>query len=100
LDLLTEIGWWIAGATLGETGQLAFAFVQSTTVFSVMDAVAQVSLFSGILVLLMTVGGILAMAGMLFAFGAANAALYVMAVVAAPIAVAGVLRHMRWLRSL
>ena len=100
LDLLTELGWWIAGATLGETGQLALAFVQSTTVFSVMDAVAQVSLFSGILVLLMTVGGILAMAGMLFAFGAANAALYIMAVVAAPIAVAGVLRHMRWLRSL
>ena len=100
LDLLTELGWWIAGATLGETGQLALAFVQSTTVFSVMDAVAQVSLFSGILVLLMTVGGILAMAGMLFAFGAANAALYVMAVVAAPIAVAAVLRHMRWLRSL
>jgi len=100
LDLLTELGWWIAGATLGETGQLALAFVQSTTVFSVMDAVAQVSLFSGILVLLMAVGGILAMAGMLFAFGAANAALYVMAVVAAPIAVAGVLRHMRWLRAL
>jgi hypothetical protein len=100
LDLLTELGWWMAGATLGETGQLALAFVQSTTVFSVMDAVAQVSLFSGILVLLMAVGGILAMAGMLFAFGAANAALYVMAVVAAPIAVAGVLRHMRWLRSL
>jgi hypothetical protein len=65
-----------------------------------MDAVAQVSLFSGILVLLMAVGGILAMAGMLFAFGAANAALYVMAVVAAPIAVAGVLRQMRWMRSL
>ena len=100
LDLLTELGWWMAGATLGETGQLALAFVQSTTVFSVMDAVAQVSLFSGILVLLMAVGGILAMAGMLFAFGAANAALYVMAVVAAPIAVAGVLRHMRWMRSL
>jgi hypothetical protein len=100
LDLLAELGWWIAGATLGETGQLALAFVQSTTVFSVMDAVAQVSLFSGILVLLMTVAGILAMAGMLFAFGAANAALYVMAVLAAPIAVAAVLRHMRWLRSL
>ncbi len=100
LDLLTELGWWMAGATLGETSQLALAFVQSTTVFSVMDAVAQVSLFSGILVLLMAVGGILAMAGMLFAFGAANAALYVMAVVAAPIAVAGVLRHMRWLRAL
>jgi len=100
LDLLTEVGWWMAGATLGETSQLALAFVQSTTVFSVMDAVAQVSLFSGILVLLMAVGGILAMAGMLFAFGAANAALYVMAVVAAPIAVAGVLRQMRWMRSL
>ena len=100
LDLLTELGWWMAGATLGETGQLALAFVQSTTVFSIMDAVAQVSLFSGILVLFMAVGGILAMAGMLFAFGAANAALYVMAVVAAPIAVAGVLRHMRWMRSL
>jgi hypothetical protein len=100
LDLLTELGWWMAGATLGETGQLALAFVQSTTVFSVMDAVAQVSLFSGILILLMTIGGILAMAGMLFAFGAANAALYVMAILAAPIAVAAVLRHMRWLRSL
>ena len=46
------------------------------------------------------VGGILAMAGMLFAFAAAQAALYVMAVLAAPLAVAGVLRHMRWLRAL
>jgi hypothetical protein len=40
------------------------------------------------------------MAGMLFAFAAAQAALYVLAVLAAPIAVAAVLRHMRWLRAL
>jgi hypothetical protein len=52
------------------------------------------------LVIGVAVGGVLAMAGMLFAFAAAQAALYVMAVIAAPLAVAGVLRHMRWLRSL
>ena len=100
LDLLAELGWWIAGATLGETSQLAG--------FRTIDHRVQrdgcrrpgIAFFSGILVLLMAVGGILAMAGMLFAFGAANAALYVMAVVAAPLAVAGVLRHMRWLRAL
>jgi hypothetical protein len=100
LDLIASLGWWIAGATLGETSQLAMAFIQSTTVFSIVGALARVSLFSGILIIGVAVGGILAMAGMLFAFASANAALYVMAVIAAPLAVAGVIPQMRWMRSL
>lgn len=100
LDLLVALGWWMAGAALGETSQLALAFVQATSVFDVLNGLSQVSLFSPILYFGASIGGVLAMVGMLFAFGVAQAVLYVMAVLAPPIAVATVIPHMRWLRSL
>lgn len=100
LDLLVALGWWMAGAALGETSQLALAFVQATSVFDVLNGLNQVSLFSPILYLGASIGGVLAMVGMLFAFGVAQAVLYVMAVLAPPVAVATVIPHMRWLRSL
>jgi hypothetical protein len=100
LDLLTSLGWWMTGAALGETAVLAQDFIEATTVLSVIQGIAKVSFFTGILVIGVGIGGILAMAGMLFAFAAAQAVLYVLAVVAPAVAVAGVLRQMRWMRSL
>ncbi|GAB4577513.1 MAG: hypothetical protein Fur0022_02440 [Anaerolineales bacterium] len=100
LDLLVSLGWWMAGAALGETSQLALAFVQATSVFDVLNGIGQVSLFSPILYLGASIGGVLAMVGMLFAFGVAQAVMYVLAVLAPPVAVATVIPHMRWLRSL
>jgi hypothetical protein len=44
--------------------------------------------------------GLLAVAGMAMAFAAANAAMYIMAVIAPFVAVTGAVPHMRWLRSL
>jgi hypothetical protein len=100
LDLVAALGWWITGATLGETAALAQEFVTNISIFSVAGAVAQVTWFSGLLVIGVALGGLLAMAGMLFAFAVAQAALFTLAVLAPPLAVAGVLPQMRWLRAL
>ena len=100
LDLVAALGWWITGATLGETTALAQEFVTNISIFSVAGAVAQVTWFSGLLVIGVALGGLLAMAGMLFAFAVAQAALFTLAVLAPPLAVAGVLPQMRWLRAL
>lgn len=100
LDLLVKLGWWAAGAALGETAQLALAFVQATSVFDVLNGLGQVSLFSPVLYLGASLGGTLAMVGMLFAFGVAQAVLYVLAVLAPPVAVITVVPHMRWMRAL
>jgi hypothetical protein len=85
---------------LGETSQLALAFVQATSVFNALSGLNQVSLFSPILYLGASLGGVLAMVGMLFAFGVAQAVMFVMAVLGPPIAVATVIPQMRWMRSL
>lgn len=100
LDLLVKLGWWAAGAALGETSQLALAFVQATSVFDALNGLGQVSLFSPVLYLGASLGGTLAMVGMLFAFGVAQAVLYVLAVLAPPVAVLTVIPQMRWMRSL
>ena len=100
LDLLTRLGWWIAGATLGETAELGKAFVESMSVVNVAEASTKVTFFSGIVAVGLALGGILALAGLLFSFVVANVALYIMAVVAVPIAVAAVIPQMRWLSTL
>jgi hypothetical protein len=99
LDLLARLGWWMAGAMLGETGSLAREFFDTISVMDVFGLV-QGSLFSGLIGLGLILGGVLAVAGMLYAFVAARAALFIMAVIAAPVAVMGVIPQMRWLRSL
>jgi hypothetical protein len=101
LDLATRLGWWMAGAALGETANLARDFLGAMTLPNAVIAGLQtVSLFSGIIAIGLALAGLLAVAGFLFAFAAANAALFVLAVIAPPLAVMSVIPQMRWLRGL
>jgi len=101
LDLAARLGWWMAGAALGETADLAYDFVSSMSLSqAVLAGLRSVSLFSGIIGIGLALAGLLAVAGFLFAFAAANATLYVLAVIAPPLAVLSVVPQMRWLRGL
>jgi hypothetical protein len=101
LDLAARLGWWMAGAALGETAALARGFVGAMTLpEAALAGMRSVSLFSGIIVIGLALAGLLAVAGFLFAFAAANATLYVLAVIAPPVAVLSVIPQMRWLRGL
>ncbi len=100
LDLLTELSWWMAGKALGETADLARAFVLTMSVPSVIAGSLKATFFSGFIVVGMAIIGLLAVAGMMFAFASANATMYVMAITAPAISVASVIPQMRWLRSL
>lgn len=100
LDMLVALSYWMAGAALGETSQLARAFVESTSVFDVLGQIGQVSFFSPLFIIGTALGGVLAMTGMLLAFGAAQAVFFLLAVVAPPVAVVSVIPQMRWMRSL
>ena len=101
LDLATRLGWWMAGAALGETADLARDFMSAMTLpEAVLAGLKSVSLFSGIIAIGLALAGLLAVAGFLFAFAAANATLFVLAVVAPPVAVLSVIPQMRWLRGL
>jgi hypothetical protein len=101
LDLAARLGWWMAGTALGETADLAYNFVSAMSLpEAVLAGLRSVSLFSGIIGVGLALAGLLAVAGFLFAFAAANATLYVLAVVAPPVAVLSVIPHMRWLRGL
>ena len=48
----------------------------------------------------LSIGSLIAIGGMLFAFASANAVLFILAVLAPPLAIASVLPQARWLRSL
>jgi hypothetical protein len=101
LDLATRLGWWMAGAALGETAGLARDFLGAMTLSkAILAGLQTVSLFSGIIAIGLALAGLLAVAGFLFAFAAANAALFVLAVIAPPLAVVSVIPQMRWLRGL
>ena len=100
LDLMTSLSWWISGSVLGETGQLARAFVMSMTVPSAIGGMLKYTFFSSFIIMGVAIMGLLAAAGLGMAFAAANAAMYVMAVLAPFISVVGAVPQMRWLRSL
>jgi len=100
LDLLTSLSWWISGSVLGETGQLARAFVMSMSVPSTIGGMLKFTFFSSFIIMGVAIMGLLTAAGMAMAFAAANAAMYIMAVIAPFVAVVGAVPHMRWLRSL
>lgn len=100
LDMLVRLGWWMIGKVIGETGHLAVAFVEVMSVSRIAKGVADITMFGGLISIGLSLGALLAVAGMLFAFASANAVLFVLAVLAAPVAVAGVIPQMRWLRSL
>jgi hypothetical protein len=100
LDLATGLGWWMAGAALGETASLASDFISAMTLPEAILSGLNSSLFSGIIAIGLVLAGLLAVAGFLFAFAAANATLYILAVLAPPVAVLSVIPQLRWLRGL
>jgi hypothetical protein len=103
LDLIVRLGWWMTGAAIGEAGDMAINFVKAYSVQGVIENVASIGAFGsflGIMIIAVELGAILALAGMLLAFAAANAGLFLLSVLGPSIAVASVLPQMRWLRSL
>lgn len=100
LDMVVRLGWWMQGRVLGETGELALRFVESTTATSLVLGIANRTFFGGILTLGLSLGSLVAIAGLLFAFASANAALFILSISAAPLAVTSVVPQARWLRSI
>ncbi len=100
LDLVIRLGWWMVGRVIGETGGLAMNFVSSTTATSVVLGLANLTFFGGLISISLSIGSLLAIGGMLFAFASANAVLFILAVLAPPLAIASVLPQAAWLRSL
>ncbi len=100
LDLIVRLGWWMVGKVIGETGLLAVSFVETTTATSVLLGLANLTFLGSLLNIGLSIGSLLAIGGMLFAFASANAVLFILAVLAPPIAIASVLPQAGWLRSL
>jgi hypothetical protein len=100
LDLIVRLGWWMVGKVVGEAGLLAMDFVSSTTATTVVLGLANLTFLGSLLSICLAVGSLLAIGGMLFAFASANAVLFVLAVLAPPLAIASVLPQAGWLRSL
>jgi hypothetical protein len=100
LDLIVRLGWWMVGKVIGETSGLAMNFVSSTTATSVVLGLSNLSFLGGLLSMGLSIGSLLAIGGMLFAFASANAVLFILAVLAPPLAIASVLPQAGWLRSL
>ena len=100
LDLIIRLGWWMVGKVIGETGGLAIHFVSSTTATSVVLGLVNQTFLGGLISISLSIGSLLAIGGMLFAFASANAVLFILAVLAPPVAIASVLPQVHWLRSL
>ena len=100
LDLIVRLGWWMVGKVIGEAGGLAMNFVSSTTATSVVLGLSNLSFLGGLISIGLSIGSLLAIGGMLFAFASANAVLFILAVLAPPLAIASVLPQASWLRSL
>ena len=100
LDLIIRLGWWMVGKVVGETGLLAMEFVKSTTATSAVLGLTNLTFLGGLISIGLSLGSLLAIAGLLFAFASSNAVLFILAVLAPPVAIASVLPQARWLRSL
>ena len=103
LDLIVRLGWWMTGAAVGEAGSLAMDFYKSLSFVDAINGLSGTAALSFMLPLIfiaVELGALLAAAGMLMAFAAANAGLFLLAVVGPSIAVAGAIPQMRWMRSL
>ena len=100
LDLIVRLGWWMVGKVIGETAVLAISFVESTTATSILLGIANLTFLGSLISISISIGSLLAIGGMLFAFASANAVLFILAILAPPLAIASVLPQARWLRSL
>jgi len=100
LDLIVQLGWWMVGKVIGETGALAVAFVQATTSTSALLGLANLTFLGSLITICLAIGAVVAIGGLVFAFASANAVLFILAVLGPPLAVISAIPQMRWLRSL
>jgi hypothetical protein len=104
LDMIVRLGWWMMAAVLGETSALAVKFVGAMASASftpvLINPAGSVTFMQGLMSIALALGALLAVAGLIFAFGVAQATLFVLAVLGPSFAVASVIPEMRWLRSL
>ena len=104
LDLIARLGWWMCRVgAIGEASALAARFVTLMTApafLNITSVIPGLVFIQSLIGIGMTFAAILAMAGLLFAFSSAQAALFVLAVLGPGVAVAAVIPQMRWLRSL
>jgi len=104
LDLIARLGWWMCRVgAIGEAQELAARFVTLMTApafLNITSVIPGLVFIQSLIGIGMTFAAILAMAGLLFAFTSAQAALFVLAILGPGIAVAAVIPQMRWLRSL
>jgi hypothetical protein len=104
LDMIVRLGWWMMAAVLGETSSLAVKFVGAMASASftpvMINPAGSVTFIQGLMSIALALGALLAVAGLIFAFGVAQATLFVLAVLGPSFAVASVVPEMRWLRSL
>ena len=103
LDLIVRLGWWMVGAACGETGVMAVDFVKDMSVEGIIQNIISAGNFSAmwpIIFIAVELGAVLAIAGMLMAFAAANAGLFLLAIIGPSIAIASAIPQMRWMRSL
>jgi hypothetical protein len=100
LDLIVQLGWWMVGKVIGETGGLAVSFVKATTATSALLGLANLTFLGSLITICLAIGALVAIGGLLFAFASANAVLFILAVLGPPLAIVSALPQMRWLRSL
>jgi hypothetical protein len=104
LDMIVRLGWWMMAAVLGETSSLAIKFVGAMASASftpvIINPAGSVTFLQGLMAIALALGALIAVAGLIFAFGVAQATLFVLAVLGPSFAVASVIPEMRWLRSL
>ena len=104
LDMIVRLGWWMMASVLGETSSLAIKFMGAMASASftpvITNPTGSVTFMQGLMSIALALGALLAVAGLIFAFGVAQATLFVLAVLGPSFAVASVIPEMRWLRSL
>lgn len=100
LDYGVQVGWWISGRVLGEADQLAVQFTRQMNVGDVIYNAAKPTLFGSLFKIIFVLGGLVSLAGITFAFAAATAALFLLAVIGPPLMVVSVVPDMSWVRSL
>ncbi len=102
LDLMVQAGWWVVFQSIFKalTPKAGAAqFIGAITIGN-LGGVALTGMFFSIVSLALTLGGLLALAAMLFSFAAASAAMFVIAMLAPTASVLGAIPQMAWLRSL
>jgi hypothetical protein len=99
VDLVVQTGWWMTGRVVGEASALGLSFARSGVSLDWLGEI-KTSLFAPLIAIGLLMGSFVALAALAFGFAATQAALYILALLAAPLNIIAVVREMRWVRSL